>query len=168
MFHISLQSLLYFARTFSERAVEIVDEAVNGGLHWYAHLSSLLPLTELMFSECRQVSFRSGKHSYDGFHSRPRNFGKNCFVAFSTLDRFKLTESRILQRDLQLFLLRSLQAQPEPESASTTTKTRTDHTPLLRIASDLLLLFHEHWRQGSYTVMRKPSSSRTVFVCRDR
>ena len=34
MFHISLQSLLYFARTFGERAVEIVDEAVNGGLHW--------------------------------------------------------------------------------------------------------------------------------------
>ena len=34
MFHISLQSLLYFARTFSERAVEIVDEAVNGGLNW--------------------------------------------------------------------------------------------------------------------------------------
>lgn len=76
---------------------------------------------------------------------------------------------RTPQRDLQLFLLRSAQARPisspaaTPATSSTATEgspSRTtdddvDLEPFLRIASDLLLLFHAHWQQGGYTVMRE-------------
>ncbi|GAA5837685.1 hypothetical protein JCM5353_003815 [Sporobolomyces roseus] len=107
---LALQALLYFARTYGERAVEIVDEAVNGGSNWYPFALASIHMT-----------------------------------AF-TLD---LATSR----DLQLFLLRSLQARPDHDSNSTSISP-SDYTPLLRIASDLLLLFHEHWKQGGYTVMQ--------------
>ncbi|KAG0654697.1 hypothetical protein C6P46_001532 [Rhodotorula mucilaginosa] len=120
-----LQSLLYFAHTYGDRAAEIAAEAVNGGEHWYPFALASIHMT-----------------------------------AFA----LELATSR----DLQLFLLRSAQARPvsSPAASPTTPSTamegspnRTreedvDLEPFLRIASDLLLLFHAHWQQGGYTVMQ--------------
>ncbi|GAA5932582.1 ELMO domain-containing protein [Sporobolomyces koalae] len=105
---LALESLLYFAVTYGERACEIVDEAVNGGTHWYPLALASIHMTEFALDLATK-------------------------------------------RDLQLFLLRSVQAPREARAASAE---RQDYTALLRIASDLLLLFHEHWKQGSYTVMQ--------------
>ncbi|GAA5839796.1 hypothetical protein JCM3766R1_004616 [Sporobolomyces carnicolor] len=102
---LGLESLRFFAQTYGERAVAIVDEAVNGGAEWYP----------LALASIHMTAF--------------------------TLD---LAE----KRDLQLLLLRTTQTKPEPSS------TATDYTALMRISSDLLLLFHEHWKRGSFTVMQ--------------
>jgi hypothetical protein len=40
-------------------------------------------------------------------------------------------------------------------SPNRTREEDVDLEPFLRIASDLLLLFHAHWQQGGYTVMRE-------------
>lgn len=37
-----LETLLYFSRTYGERAVEIVDEAVNGGENWSVRHPSIV------------------------------------------------------------------------------------------------------------------------------
>ncbi|GAA5884279.1 hypothetical protein JCM16303_002438 [Sporobolomyces ruberrimus] len=106
---LALESLLYFSRTYGQRAAEIVTEAVDGGPNWYPFALASIHMT-----------------------------------AFA-LD---LAE----KRDLQLFLLRSVQTKPDSSSSSTPQK--ADYTALLRISSDLLLLFHEHWKQGGSTVMQ--------------
>jgi hypothetical protein len=53
------------------------------------------------------------------------------------------------QRDLQLLLLRFFQT-----PLDSPTPAKPDTTPFLRFSSDLLLLFHAHWRRGDYSVMR--------------
>ncbi|KWU44980.1 hypothetical protein RHOSPDRAFT_33519 [Rhodotorula sp. JG-1b] len=122
---LGLQSLLYFAHTYGDRAAEIAAEAVNGGEHWYPFALASIHMT-----------------------------------AFA----LELATSR----DLQLFLLRSAQARPAsspsaspaaPDAPTERSPSRTreedvDLEPFLRIASDLLLLFHAHWQQGGYTVMQ--------------
>ncbi|KAL7342054.1 ELMO/CED-12 family-domain-containing protein [Rhodotorula toruloides] len=68
-------------------------------------------------------------------------------------------------RDLQLFLLRSVQTRPETTPAASsdapTKDADLDIEPFLRIASDLLLLFHSHWRQGGFTVMQFEQTSKS-------
>ncbi|GAA5966123.1 hypothetical protein JCM21900_004947 [Sporobolomyces salmonicolor] len=118
---LGLESLLYFARTYGERAAEIVDEAVNGGSKWYP-------------------------------------------LALASLHMTAFALDLATSRDLQLFLLRSLQTRPSvptsppanltSSSSTSSSDTPIDITPFLRIASDLLLLFHEHWKQGGFTVMQ--------------
>lgn len=49
-----------------------------------------------------------------------------------------------------MLLLRSYQTKPDRVGHS-----KPDLTPFLGLASDLLLLFHGHWLQGKYTVMRE-------------
>ncbi|GAA5880682.1 hypothetical protein JCM1840_005171 [Sporobolomyces johnsonii] len=121
---LGLESLLYFARTYGERAAEIVDEAVNGGPKWYP-------------------------------------------LALAALHMTAFALDLATSRDLQLFLLRSLQTRPDvppadPTSSSSPSSSDTPiHiTPFLRIASDLLLLFHEHWKQGGFTVMQFEQTSK--------
>ncbi|GAA5997237.1 hypothetical protein JCM5350_007108 [Sporobolomyces pararoseus] len=106
---LGLEALLYFSRTYGERAVEVVDEAVNGGPNWYP-------------------------------------------LALASIHMTAFTLELAEKRDLQLFLLRSTQT--KPDSSPSSTATSTDYTALLRMSSDLLLLFHEHWKQGSFTVMQ--------------
>ncbi|GAA5879896.1 hypothetical protein JCM3774_002273 [Rhodotorula dairenensis] len=122
---LGLKSLLYFTHTYGDRAIEIVQEAVEGGERWYPFALASIHMT-----------------------------------AFA----LELATSR----DLQLFLLRSAQARPlsspaaspvapAPSREAEPSRTRTedvDLEPFLRIASDLLLLFHAHWQQGGYTVMQ--------------
>ncbi|GAA6043413.1 hypothetical protein JCM8097_008579 [Rhodosporidiobolus ruineniae] len=141
---LGLHSLLHFARTYGDRAAERVDESVGGGERWYP-------------------------------------------LALASLHMTRFALELVTARDLQLFLLRSLQTPPSTSSAtavvpsSSTTASlvdlsstftpssapdpvpcsappnpaspSVDITPFLQIASDLLLLFHAHWRQSSYTVM---------------
>ncbi|ORY78454.1 ELMO/CED-12 family-domain-containing protein [Leucosporidium creatinivorum] len=104
---LALDSILFFARTYGHRAAEVVDEAVNGGLHWYPLALAMIHMT-----------------------------------AFA-LDM-------ATSRDLQLLLLRSFQAPPEQRGDSS----KPDTTPVLAVASELLLLFHAHWLRGGYTVMQ--------------
>ncbi|GAA6023835.1 hypothetical protein JCM8202_003650 [Rhodotorula sphaerocarpa] len=127
---LGLKALLYFAHTYGDRAAEIVHEAVDGGEHWYPFALASIHMT-----------------------------------AFAL--------ELAVSRDLQLFLLRSVQAQPlssdpspepsrsestpaagGPTSGRTSQEEPVDLEPLLRVASDLVLLFHAHWRQGQYTVMQ--------------
>ncbi|GAA5978591.1 hypothetical protein JCM10908_004415 [Rhodotorula pacifica] len=127
---LGLNSLLYFAHTYGDRAAEITTEAVDGGERWYPFALASIHMT-----------------------------------AFA----LELATSR----DLQLFLLRSVQARRLSSPASTpatpttstpqangtgnssrTSKEDVDLEPFLRIASDLLLLFHAHWQQGNFTVMQ--------------
>jgi len=73
-------------------------------------------------------------------------------LALASIHMTAFTLDLAEKRDLQLFLLRSTQTKPDPTSALTTQP--KEYSALLRISSDLLLLFHEHWKQGSFTVMR--------------
>ncbi|KAL8292893.1 hypothetical protein RQP46_000587 [Phenoliferia psychrophenolica] len=98
-----LDALLYFAREYGERAVQITDEAVNGGLNWYP-------------------------------------------FALASIHMSAFALDMASKRDLQLLLLRSLQA---PSSGAA-----PDTTPFLRVATDLLLLFHAHWIRNGFTVMQ--------------
>ena len=70
-------------------------------------------------------------------------------LALASIHMTAFTLDLAEKRDLQLLLLRTTQTKPEPSS------TATEYTALMRISSDLLLLFHEHWKRGSFTVMRE-------------
>lgn len=47
-----LQSLLYFAHTYGDRAAEIAAEAVNGGEHWSVQLGSVLTISTPPDGDC--------------------------------------------------------------------------------------------------------------------
>lgn len=55
-----------------------------------------------------------------------------------------------------MILLRSLQT---GRTTTVRTSDEIDTTPFLRVAAELLLLFHEHWRRNNFTVMRELFSS---------
>lgn len=80
-------------------------------------------------------------------------------IPFVLATAYRFSALPPFQRDLQLFLLRSVQTRPETTPAASsdapTKDADLDIEPFLRIASDLLLLFHSHWRQGGFTVMRE-------------
>ncbi|KAK4048721.1 hypothetical protein OIO90_005714 [Microbotryomycetes sp. JL221] len=42
---LALDALLYFAREYESRAIEVVDEAVGGGAHWYPLALALIHMT---------------------------------------------------------------------------------------------------------------------------
>uniref|UniRef100_A0A0K3CS71 BY PROTMAP: gi/472587500/gb/EMS24996.1/ ELMO domain containing protein [Rhodosporidium toruloides NP11] gi/647398549/emb/CDR42566.1/ RHTO0S07e01310g1_1 [Rhodosporidium toruloides] n=1 Tax=Rhodotorula toruloides TaxID=5286 RepID=A0A0K3CS71_RHOTO len=118
---LGMQAFLYFARTYRDRAAEIVDEAIGGGESWYP-------------------------------------------LALASIHMTAFALDLATSRDLQLFLLRAVQTRPETASAASsdalTKDADVDIEPFLRIASDLLLLFHSHWRQGGFTVMQFEQTSK--------
>ncbi|TNY19922.1 hypothetical protein DMC30DRAFT_417474 [Rhodotorula diobovata] len=101
-----LDAFLHFARTYGDRAAEMVDESVGGGEHWYPLALASIHVT--------------------------------AFV----LDMAK-------NRDLQLYLLRSL---PPPSvdtndnsPSPTSSPSPPSLDPLLSLSSSLLTLFHAFW-----------------------
>ncbi|BGP29817.1 hypothetical protein JCM10296v2_001563 [Rhodotorula toruloides] len=116
---LGLQAFLYFARTYQDRAAEIVEEAIGGGESWYP-------------------------------------------LALASIHMTAFALDLATSRDLQLFLLRSVQTRPDAASGASgpSKDADVDIEPFLRIASDLLLLFHAHWRQGGFTVMQFEQTSK--------
>ncbi|KAM0792162.1 hypothetical protein ACM66B_004859 [Microbotryomycetes sp. NB124-2] len=78
------------------------------------------------------------------------NGGANWYpLALAMIHMTAFALDLALSRDLQLFLLRAFQT-----SSSTRSSVSPDLSPFLRVASELMLLFHAHWLKSDYNVMQ--------------
>jgi len=162
----SLDAFLHFARTYGERAAEMVEESVGGGEHWCVVDR---PRSSSLTSKSRRQLDLLDTHRY------PLALASIHVTAF-VLDMAKKVRSSVFpspprplpdlsrprpQRDLQLHLLRTLPSPsidtdaPSP-SSSPSTSPSTALEPLLSLSSSLLILFHAFWlsHQPRPTVMQ--------------
>ncbi|GAA5867532.1 hypothetical protein JCM8547_001210 [Rhodosporidiobolus lusitaniae] len=143
---LGLYCVLHFAKTYGDRAAEIVDESVGGGEHWYPLALASLHMTAfaLELAESRDLQLfllRSFQTSPASSSSSPDPSSSASLIDLSD------PSASLLRPSLSLDL---------PTSAvhhTSESSERQEIEPFLRISSDLLLLFHAHWQQGGYSVM---------------
>ncbi|GAA5945543.1 hypothetical protein JCM10213_004201 [Rhodosporidiobolus nylandii] len=147
---LGLHALLHFARTYGERAAEIVDESVGAGEQWYPLALASLHMTAfcLDLAKTRDLQLFLLRFMQTPSASLP--------VSASTT-----TSASLIDLSQPDSLDKASPATPaNAESNGRGQREEVDIEPFLRISSDLLLLFHAHWRQGDFTVMQFEQVSR--------
>ncbi|GAA5917676.1 hypothetical protein JCM6882_008320 [Rhodosporidiobolus microsporus] len=153
---LGLHCLLLFARTYGERAAEIVDESVGAGERWYPLALASLHMTAFVLDLARSRDLQlfllrslqtPSLASSSPPSARSPDLASDAIPLSSTAPLLDLSYSDAAPADRQ----------PSNSHAGSPT---IDLEPLLSLSSDLLLLFHAHWRQGTFTVMDFETTSR--------
>ncbi|GAA5989678.1 hypothetical protein JCM11641_007277 [Rhodosporidiobolus odoratus] len=151
---LGLHVLLYFARVYGARASEIVDESVGGGERWYPLALASLHMTAfaLELGKSRDLQLfllRSLQTSSSSASSSNLAFTEDPPPLVDVADAMTpLLPERTSSPSRHSYIVGTLGEAPDLEA-------------FLTIASDLLLLFHAHWRQSNFRVMEFEQASRS-------
>ncbi|GAA5840390.1 hypothetical protein JCM11251_006547 [Rhodosporidiobolus azoricus] len=165
---LGLRCLVHFASTYRERAAEIINESVGAGERWYPLALASLHMTAfaLDLAKTRDLqlfllrSLQTPAQTSASLPSnRPSSFpARSDAILLSDTETTPLSElfspqtSSRFEEETQDLGPESAVSRGVLEDVGDEVKV-AQIEPFLRLSSDLLLLFHAHWRQGNFTVM---------------